>query len=110
MGILKTDRILDYLCDPLKLALHDSSAYVRKTAALCVPKLWDLSRSIVEEFEFVSDLNELLKDTSPAVVTNAICALRELERKSGGEIKLLIDSNTLFQLLSPSTIVPSGAR
>ena len=100
MGSLKTDRILDYLCDPLKLALHDSSAYVRKTAALCVPKLWDLSRSIVEEFEFVSDLNELLKDTSPAVVTNAICALRELERKSGGEIKLLIDSNTLFQLLS----------
>jgi vesicle coat complex subunit len=40
MGCIRIKDIATYLCDPLKDALKDEDAYVRKTGALCVPKLY----------------------------------------------------------------------
>jgi len=40
MGCIRIKDITTYLCDPLKEALKDEDAYVRKTGALCVPKLY----------------------------------------------------------------------
>jgi AP-1 complex subunit beta-1 len=40
MGCIRIKDIIGYLCDPLKDALKDEDAYVRKTGALCVPKLY----------------------------------------------------------------------
>lgn len=37
------DRIVEYLCEPLARALRDDDPYVRKTAAVCVAKLYDIS-------------------------------------------------------------------
>lgn len=41
-GCIRVDRITEYLCDPLGRALRDDDPYVRKTAAVCVAKLYDI--------------------------------------------------------------------
>lgn len=43
MGCIGVDAILDYICDPLKDSMNDEDPYVRKTAAICVAKLYDIS-------------------------------------------------------------------
>lgn len=43
MGCIRIKDITGYLCDPLKEALKDEDAYVRKTGALCVPKLYEIA-------------------------------------------------------------------
>lgn len=43
MGCIRIKDITGYLCDPLKDALKDEDAYVRKTGALCVPKLYEIA-------------------------------------------------------------------
>merc|ERR1719150_2374612 len=49
MGCIRVDRITEYLCDPLYSALKDTDPYVRKTAAICVAKLYDINNELVEE-------------------------------------------------------------
>ena len=44
MGCIRVDRITEYLCEPLSRALRDEDPYVRKTAAVCVAKLYDIAR------------------------------------------------------------------
>ena len=38
MGCIRVDRIVEYLCEPLRKCLRDEDPYVRKTAAICVAK------------------------------------------------------------------------
>lgn len=38
-----------YLCDPLRKTLKDDDPYVRKTAAVCVAKLYDIDPELVME-------------------------------------------------------------
>lgn len=47
MGCIRIKQIAEYLCDPLKLALRDEDSYVRKTAVLCVPKLFDIHPELI---------------------------------------------------------------
>ena len=47
MGCIRIKDITEYLCDPLKKALKDEDPYVRKTGALCVPKLYEVSPVLV---------------------------------------------------------------
>ncbi|KIK14187.1 hypothetical protein PISMIDRAFT_17478, partial [Pisolithus microcarpus 441] len=65
MGCLRAERIIDYLCDPLNRALKDENPYVRKTAALCVAKLYDLKPSLVIDNGFLSRLHEMIADSNP---------------------------------------------
>jgi vesicle coat complex subunit len=37
------------LCEPLRKCLKDEDPYVRKTAAVCVAKLYDISSSMVNK-------------------------------------------------------------
>jgi AP-1 complex subunit beta-1 len=43
MGCIGVESILDYLCDPLKDSMNDEDPYVRKTAAICVAKLFEIN-------------------------------------------------------------------
>ena len=36
MGCIRVDKIVEYLCEPLRKCLKDEDPYVRKTAAVCV--------------------------------------------------------------------------
>ncbi len=70
MGCIRVDRITEYLCDPLAKALKDKDPYVRKTAAVCAAKLWDISQELVEEQGFLAVLRDMISDQNPMVVAN----------------------------------------
>ncbi|KAK2465515.1 hypothetical protein APHAL10511_002407 [Amanita phalloides] len=78
MGCLRAEKIIDYLCDPLQKCLKDENPYVRKTAALCVAKLYDLKPELVLENGFLNQLNEMIADSNPMVVANTVAALTDI--------------------------------
>lgn len=67
MGCLRAERIIDYLCDPLQKCLRDDDPYVRKTAALCVAKLYDLKPELVMDNGFLDQLKDMVADPNPMV-------------------------------------------
>ncbi|KAJ8075101.1 beta-adaptin [Marasmius tenuissimus] len=78
MGVLRAEKIIDYLCDPLQKCLKDENPYVRKTAALCVAKLYDLKPELVVDNGFLEQLNEMISDSNPMVVANTVAALTDI--------------------------------
>lgn len=75
MGCIRIKDITEFLCDPLKKALKDEDPYVRKTGALCVPKLYEVSPELVFEQGFLKLLENLLNDGNASVVSNAVASL-----------------------------------
>ncbi|EGN94693.1 hypothetical protein SERLA73DRAFT_171137 [Serpula lacrymans var. lacrymans S7.3] len=78
MGCLRAEKIIDYLCDPLQRCLKDDNPYVRKTAALCVAKLYDLKPELVIDNGFLEQLHEMVSDSNPMVVANTVAALTDI--------------------------------
>jgi AP-1 complex subunit beta-1 len=99
MGCIRVEKITEYLTPPLKKALRDEDPYVRKTAALCVAKLHDISPTVVRQQGFIDDVRELLSDANPTVVANAVAALNELSEASQREC-LEITPSVLSKLLA----------
>ncbi|KAI0347579.1 Adaptor protein complex beta subunit [Trametopsis cervina] len=103
MGVLRAEKIIDYLCDPLQKCLRDDNPYVRKTAALCVAKLYDLKPELVIENGFLETLREMISDSNPMVVANTVAALTDIHHAavaSGAtEDVFVITSNILNKLL-----------
>ena len=56
MGCIRVDKMTDYMEEPLRKTLRDESPYVRKTAALCVAKLFDLAPNMCIENGFLEQL------------------------------------------------------
>ena len=67
MGCIRVDKITEYLCEPLRKCLKDEDPYVRKTAAVCVAKLYDINAQLVEDQGFLDLLRDLLSDSNPMV-------------------------------------------
>jgi len=67
MSILRAEKILDYLATPLSRCLKDENPYVRKTAALCVAKVFDLKPELCIEYGFIETLRDLIGDGNPMV-------------------------------------------
>jgi len=65
MGCLRAEKIIDHLCDPLQKCLRDNNPYVRKTAALCVAKLYDLNPELVVDNGFLGQLQDMIADSNP---------------------------------------------
>ncbi|KAJ7875301.1 armadillo-type protein [Mycena olivaceomarginata] len=63
--------------NPLK-CLRDENPYVRKTAALCVAKLYDLKPELVIENGFLDQLRDMIADSNPMVVANTVAALTDI--------------------------------
>ncbi|CAN6460597.1 unnamed protein product [Victoria cruziana] len=99
MGCIRVDKITEYLCDPLQRCLKDDDPYVRKTAAVCVAKLYDINAELVEDRGFLDTLKDLISDNNPMVVANAIAALAEIQDNSSRPI-FEITSSTLSKLLA----------
>ena len=78
MGCIGVESIIDYLCDPLKDAINDEDPYVRKTAAICIAKLYEINPSWVEDYGFVEKLVDMISDGNAMVVSNAVAALSEI--------------------------------
>ena len=58
--------------------MKDEDPYVRKTAAICVAKLYDINADLVKDQGFIDKLMELISDSNPMVVANAVAALAEI--------------------------------
>ncbi len=99
MGCIRVDKITEYLCEPLRQALKDEDPYVRKTAAVCVAKLYNISAQLVEDQGFITNLQDLTSDPNPTVVANAVAALSEIEDSCGEEV-MPVSSGTLHKLLA----------
>uniref|UniRef100_A0A1B0BB68 AP complex subunit beta n=4 Tax=Glossina TaxID=7393 RepID=A0A1B0BB68_9MUSC len=101
MGCIRVDKITEYLCEPLRKCLKDEDPYVRKTAAVCVAKLYDISSSMVEDQGFLDQLKDLLSDSNPMVVANAVAALSEINESSqSGQPLVEMNSVTINKLLT----------
>jgi AP-1 complex subunit beta-1 len=98
MGCIRVDRITEYLCDPLQRCLKDDDPYVRKTAAVCVAKLHDISPELVEDRGFLDSLRAMISDANPMVVANAVAALSEIQDVSGRAV-FALDAASLTKLL-----------
>ena len=99
MGCIRVGKMVDYMEEPLRKTLRDESPYVRKTAAICVAKLFDLNAPMCLENGFLETLQELLGDPNPMVVANAVTALSEISKASPESQALQITPITLKKLL-----------
>ena len=102
MGCIRVPEIVSYLCETLSYCIKDKDAYVRKTAAMCVSKLYQTSPQQVRENGFINILHDCLEDENPIVVANAMTALSEISILSGvNQIK--IKSKNLKNILDSLT-------
>jgi AP-1 complex subunit beta-1 len=99
MGCIRVNTITEYLCEPLSRCLRDEDPYVRKTAAVCVAKLYDISPDLVEDRGFLDILRDLIADANPTVVANAVAALNEIADSSGKDV-MQITAAVLQKLLA----------
>ncbi|XP_063219477.1 AP-2 complex subunit beta [Bacillus rossius redtenbacheri] len=101
MGCIRVDKITEYLCEPLRKCLKDEDPYVRKTAAVCVAKLYDINAQLVEDQGFLDQLKDLLSDSNPMVVANAVAALSEInEASTSGSPLVEMNAQTINKLLT----------
>jgi len=99
MGCIRVDQVVEHLCEPLGRALEDDDPYVRKTAAICVAKLFDISPELAHERGFLPKLRDLLTDGAPMVVANAVAALSEISETGQSDV-FKITPQTLKALLN----------
>ena len=83
---------------PLKRLLKDSDPYVRKTAAICVAKLYDHDRNMVERSDLIERLNSLLRDENPTVIASALAALMDIWQHSD-HIRLTLDYGNISNIV-----------
>jgi len=99
MGCIRVDKMVDYMEEPLRKTLRDESPYVRKTAAICVAKLFDLNPSMCLEDGFLETLQEMIGDPNPMVVANCVTALAEISETAPETQALKITPHTLKKML-----------
>ena len=98
MGCIRVPMIVSYLCETLTWCFKDNDAYVRKTAALCVAKLYMTSSQLVRENGFIQTLHDCLKDSNAIVIANSMSALNEISILSGVN-QIQIKSKVLKRIL-----------
>lgn len=99
MSYIQVPSVLLALIEPLRHCLKDRDPYVRKTAAICVAKLYVHDRRLVEKEGFINSLRDLLADTNPTVVANAVAALTEISERSDN-IHLRLNATVASRLVA----------
>lgn len=79
MGYIHVDKVTSCLIQPLRHCMRDQDPYVRKTAAVCVAKLFMQDRHLVENAGFIDLLRDMLVDSNPSVSFN-----------TGGQLYILL--------------------
>ncbi|KAJ9474800.1 AP-2 complex subunit beta [Pseudozyma hubeiensis] len=99
MSYIHVPTVLAALIDPLRHSLKDADPYVRKTAAICVAKLYMHDKRLIEKHSFIGMLRDLLADANPTVVANAVAALVEISERSDN-IQLKLNLTIASKLVS----------
>ena len=105
MSYIPIPPVLEHLTEQLRHHLKDRDPYVRKTAAICVAKLYTADSRKAERGGFVELLRDLLVDSNATVVANAVAALSEIaDRPDGVVFKLNLPvANKLIAALGESS-------
>lgn len=83
MGCLRVKELNEYLMAPLKEALRDKDAYVKKAALLAVPKMYEVSPALVEKNGVFEIVKEVARDERNSLVfTAALDSLRQVQQMS----------------------------
>lgn len=99
MGCIRVDKMVDYMEIPLRRTLLDDNPYVRKTAAICVAKLFDLNPEMCVEYGFLDELKKLITDLNPMVVANALNALYEIrDMNKDPELEILVIDKKMTEI------------
>jgi hypothetical protein len=106
MGCIRVERITEYLCEPLARCLRDEDPYVRKTAAVCVAKLYDISAELVEVRRVV-DLEESARRTG----ARPSCELRNTGTTHASQDRTHPHQRTRLELSrrSPRVLAPRAS-
>lgn len=77
MACIRVQKIVEYLIMPLGKCIDDQDPYVRKTAAICIDKFYDMDPERCEEEGFIERLRRMIGDSSPMVrpLSNLFCIL-----------------------------------
>jgi AP-2 complex subunit beta-1 len=105
MSYIPIPIVTEPLSEQLRHCLKDRDPYVRKTAAICVAKLYAADPRRAEKGGFVEQLRDLLADANATVVSNAVAALSEIgDRFDGVTFKLNVTiANKLLTALGESS-------
>ena len=105
MSYIQIPVVIDALAENLRHCLKDIDPYVRKTAAICVAKMYAFDPRRAEKSGFVEMLRDLMLDSNATVVANAVAALSEIgDRQDGVIFKLnLATTNKLLAALPESS-------
>lgn len=99
VSVLASIRLQRVAFGPCSRVPQDDDPYVRKTAAICIAKLYDINAELVEDRGFLDALTEMVSDSNPMVVANAVAALSEIQEGSSKPV-FEITSSTVFKLLA----------
>lgn len=112
MSYIPIPVVVESLTEQLRHCLKDRDPYVRKTAAICVAKLYAADPRKAEKGGFVQTLHSLLSDPNATVVSNAVAALTEIaDRPDGVAFQLdLGKANRLLAALGESSEYVFGTR
>jgi AP-2 complex subunit beta-1 len=99
MSSIQVPLLISSLIDPLRQSLKDADPYVRKTAAICVAKVYMYDRRLIDKHGFIGMLRDLLADSNPTVVANAVAALTEISERSDN-IQLKLNLTVASKLVS----------
>ena len=80
--------MLEYLLGPLGDAMNDEDAYVRKTAVMCVAKVYEVNPERVENLGLLDRLKNMLFDSNGMVVSNAVAAVQEIANSKGRFVQM----------------------
>ncbi|KAF9246556.1 adaptin N terminal region-domain-containing protein [Melanogaster broomeanus] len=86
MAYIPIPVVMEALSDQLRHCIKDRDPYVRKTASICVAKLYAADPRKVERAGFVEMLRDMMLDTNATVVANAVAALSEIGDRQDGVI------------------------
>jgi len=100
MGCIRLDQVTEYLLEPLRRCCKDEDPYVRKTSAICIPKVFDINPQLVEDQGFIEILKDLLSDQNPMVVANAVAGLAEISETLRRDLLDLEKRETIPKLLA----------
>ena len=106
MSRIRIDTVAESMLIPLKEVLHDADAFVRKTAALAVAKVYDVIPEEVENSGLFEHLVKLMSDENPMVVSNTTAAIIEINEKRQSPI-FTFDSAAVMSIVNA---IPSSTE
>lgn len=101
---IKLDTVAENLILPLKASLGDRDPYVRKTAAFGVSKLYEVIPEAVENAQLIPELQKLMSDGNPMVISNTLQSLIEINQMRTSPVFVLNPENigSILNALSSS--------